>query len=400
MRRQSDLLSASARAMAPSPIRTLFGAADRPDTVSLAGGMPTFEALPAETLAHLAAEVVRDRPAALQYGGGRGDPVLREQICEIMADEGIAAHPDDVIVTVGSQQALSLVTQVLVDPGDIVLVDAPAYVGALCTFAAHRADVCHIEGDADGMLPARLADAIEAAVSGGRRPKLLYTVPTFANPTGITTSGRRRTELLALCRRAGVLIVEDDPYGLLRLDGDPQPAMRATDPGVVRLGSFSKTLAPGLRVGWVTAPPAVLAKVELAAEASILCHSGLGQLVVSEYLRREPWDQHLKTIRELYWDRREAMLDALAATMPDGTRWTRPDGGFFVWLGLPPGVDSSALLPAAAAAGVVYVPGAGFHVDGAGHDHMRLSWSFPTPQEITEGITRLARVIDESRTGS
>lgn len=393
----SDLLSARARAMSPSVIRALFSAADRPGTVSLAGGMPTPEALPSEILSVLAAEVVRDRPAALQYGGGRGDPVLREQICELMADECIVARPDDVIVTVGSQQALDLVTTVVVDPGDVVLVDTPAYVGALGTFAGHRAQVRHVPGDAYGMLPDRLADAIAAA---GRPPKMLYTVPTFANPTGITTGGARRAEVLTICRRAGVLVVEDDPYGLLRLAGEPEPALRALDPGVVRLGSFSKTLAPGLRVGWVTAPPAVLDKVSLATEASVLCHSGLGQLVASEYLRREPWDQHLKAVRELYWERREAMLDALATTMPDGTSWTRPDGGFFVWLGLPPGVDATELLPRALDAGVAYVPGTGFHADGGGHGHMRLSWSFPDPGQITEGITRLARVIDESRATS
>lgn len=391
-------LSARAHALVPSAIRALFGAAQQPGTVSLAGGMPSPEALPADVLAELAAEVVRDRPAALQYGGGRGDPALREQLCALMATEGVAARPDELLLTVGSQQALDLVTQVTVDPGDVVLVDEAAYVGALGTFAAHRADVAHVAGDTEGMLPDRLADAIARTRAAGRRPALLYTVPNFANPTGVTTGARRRGELLAVCRRAGVLVVEDDPYGLLRLDGDPQPALRALDPEVVRLGSLSKILAPGLRVGWVSGPPAVLEKLTLAAEAAILCHSGLTQLVAAEFLRREPLDRHLKTLRELYWDRRAAMLDALAATMPADAAWTRPAGGFFTWLRLPPGVDARALLPRAVAAGVAYVPGTGFRADGGGADHLRLSWSFPTPREITHGITRLARVIEEART--
>ncbi len=391
---QVQLYAARAIGMVASDIRALFAVASRPEVVSLAGGMPSTSALPIEVLSRLLAEVVTERgPVALQYGSGQGDPELREQICEVMGVEGIHADPDDVVVTVGSQHALDLTTKVLVDPGDIVLVESPAYIGALSTFASYQADVVHLPGDEHGLLPAAVTEALAATAAADRRVKFLYTVPNFANPSGVTLVAHRRDEIAEICRRAGVLVVEDNPYGLLRLDGEPVPPIRARHPDVLYLGSFSKTLAPGLRVGWALAPPPLRSKLVLAAEAAMLCHPNLCQLTVTRYLVTEPWLDHVKAVRELYWERREAMLSALSTALPEGCWWNRPHGGFFVWLGLPPGLDSMAMLPGAIRAGVAYVPGTGFFADGSGRQFLRLSYSYPDPDDIGEGVRRLAGVI-------
>ncbi|PPK65664.1 PLP-dependent aminotransferase family protein [Actinokineospora auranticolor] len=385
-----------------SEIRALFAVASRPGVVSLAGGMPAADALPTQVLARILGEVATD-PTALQYASGQGDPALREQICAVMAAEDVRADPRDVVVTTGAQQALDLVTGVLADPGDVVLVESPAYVGALATFAAHGVRVRHVPDDGAGLSGPAVAEAAERARRAGHRVAFLYTVPNFANPSGVTLSADRRAQVLTASARAGVQVVEDNPYGLLRLEGEPLRALRAMAPDVVYLGSFSKILAPGLRVGWALAPAAVTAKLVLAAEAAVLCHSSLAQAAVARYLSTEPWGDHVKGLRELYWERRAAMLSALTAHMPPGTRWRVPEGGFFLWLGLPAGVRAKALLPRAVEAGVAYVPGTGFFADGSGDDHLRVSYSFPEPAVIEIGVRRLAEVVksaaDEYETG-
>ena len=377
--------------MVASEIRALFAVAARPEVVSLAGGMPYISALPLDAVGEMAGQLVADRGAvALQYGSGQGDPGLREGICEVMSLEGIRAHPDEVVVTVGSQQALDLITRIFVDPGDVVLAEGPSYVGALGTFASYEADVVHVPMDDDGLIP----DALAAVLARlGRRPKFLYTCPSFHNPAGVSLSGPRRAEILGICQRAGLPVVEDNPYGLLGFDGEPGRALRADDPQVIYLGTFSKTIAPGLRVGWAVAPAGVRDKLVLAAESAVLCHSSFAQLLVREYLASQPWREQVKVFRELYRERRDAMLDSLQASLPAGCRWTTPGGGFYVWLGLPPGLDAKAMLPRAIAARVAYVPGTGFYSGGAGLDHLRLSYCFPEPDQIREGVRRLADVI-------
>ena len=228
-----------------------------------------------------------------------------------------------------------------------------------------------------------------------RRVKFLYTVPSFHNPGGVTLSAERRARVLEICQRAGLLVIEDNPYGLLGFDGEPLRALRAEDShGVVYLGTFSKTVAPGLRVGWAVAPPGIRDKLVLAAEAAVLCHSSLAQLMVREYLASQPWREQVKVFRELYRERRDTMLEALDAVMPDGCRWTRPAGGFYVWLQLPPGLNSKAMLPRAISSRVAYVPGTGFYADGSGTEYLRLSYCFPEPGRIREGVRRLAEVVD------
>jgi 2-aminoadipate transaminase len=385
-----------ASGMVASEVRALFAVASRPEVVSLAGGMPNVSALPTDSIATLVADLVRtDGARALQYGSAQGDPELRERVCDVMALEGIHAHPDDVVVTVGSQQGLDLISRILLDPGDVVLTEGPTYVTAIGTFAAYQAQIVHVPMDAEGLNPVALAEALQRLIKAGRRVKLLYTVPSFHNPAGVTLQPQRRAEVVEICHQAGVLVVEDNPYGLLCFDGEPVPAMRAGAPadGVLYLGSFSKTLAPGLRVGWVLAPPPVRDRLVLAAESAMLSHSAFTQLVVERYLRTQPWREQLKVFREMYRQRRDAMLDQLATSMPAGTSWTRPAGGFFVWLTLPSGLDSKAMLPRAVAARVAYVPGTGFYADGTGHGQLRLSYRFPPADRIREGVVRLADVI-------
>ncbi|TMS00512.1 PLP-dependent aminotransferase family protein [Nonomuraea basaltis] len=392
-----DRYAARAAGMVASEIRALFAVASRPEVVSLAGGMPYVTALPLDMVGELVSDLVTKRgPVALQYGSGQGDPHLREQICEVMRLEGIYAGADDVVVTVGSQQALDLITRIFIDPGDVVLAEGPSYVGALGTFAAYQAKVVHIAMDDQGIVPESLAQTIYALETAGAPIKFLYTIPTFQNPAGVTLNIARRQQVLDICQRAGVLVIEDNPYGLLGFDGEPMRALRADNPdGVVYLGSFSKTLAPGFRVGWALAPHAIRDKLVLAMESAVLSHSSFTQLAVGQYLATQPWQEQIKTFKELYRERRDALVDALDALMPPEVTWTRPGGGFFVWATLPEGLDSKAILPRAVAERVAFVPGTGFFSDGSGARHMRLSYCFPEPDRIREGVRRLAGVIDQ-----
>jgi DNA-binding transcriptional MocR family regulator len=391
-----DAYAERARGMTASEIRALFAVASRPEVVSLAGGMPFVQALPLDAMAETAARLLRERGAvALQYGSGQGDVTLREQILQVTAEVGISAHPDDVIVTTGSQMALDLVTKVFCDPGDVVLVEAPSYVGALGVFRSYQCDVVHVAMDEQGLVPQALSAAIDAVRASGRRPKMVYTIPSFHNPAGVTQGPQRRLEVLAVARREGLLLLEDDPYGLLGFDGTVPRAIRADEEdGVVYLGSFSKTIAAGLRVGWAVAPHGVREKLVLAAEAAVLCPSNFAQLTVSEYLATQPWREQVKTFREVYRERRDALLESLEQQMPAGTTWTVPGGGFYSWLTLPPGLDATAMLPRAIASLVAYVPGTGFFVDGQGRRHMRLSYCYPEPDQIREGVRRLATVME------
>jgi 2-aminoadipate transaminase len=387
--------AARAAGMTASEVRALFSVANRPEVVSLAGGMPNLSALPLDSLsAEVGNLIATDGLVALQYGSGQGVPELREQICEIMALEGISAHADDVVVTVGSQMGLDMVTRIFCDPGDVVLAEGPSYVGALGSFAAYQAQVVHVAMDDDGLVPERLREALSALASQGRRVKFLYTIPNFHNPAGVTLAVARRAEILDICAQHGVLVVEDNPYGLLGFDGQIYPALRSYDrDNVVYLGSFSKTFAAGLRVGWVLAPHAVREKLVLAAESATLCPPTVNQMIVSRYLSTHDWQGQIKSFQRSYGERRDAMLSALDQYLPSGCTWTRPDGGFFVWLTVPEGVDTKAMLPRAVTARVAYVSGTGFYADGFGSRQMRLSFCYPTPERIREGVRRLANVL-------
>ena len=392
-----DRYAARTNGMTASEIRALFSVASRPEVVSLAGGMPNISGLPLDVVGGAISELVAERGAtAMQYGSGQGDPVLREQICDVMRLEGIEAHPDDVVVTVGSQQAVDLVTRIFCDPGDVVICEAPSYVGALGVFRAYQTDVVHVEMDEHGLVPQALRDAIATCQAAGRRIKFLYTIPNYHNPAGVTLSRERRREVLEICREADVLILEDNPYGLLGFDEEPLRALRADEAdGVIYLGSFSKTFAPGFRVGWVLAPHAVREKLVLAQESATLCPPSFSQMAVSAYLTKHDWLGQIKQFREMYRERRDAMVEALDDMMPPTARWNVPTGGFYVWVTLPQGLDAKAMLPRAVTARVAYVPGTAFFADGFGSQSMRLSYCYPTPERIREGVRRLTGVIEE-----
>jgi DNA-binding transcriptional MocR family regulator len=383
--------------MTASEIRALFAVASRPEVVSLAGGMPNISGLPLDVVGGAIADLVATQgPVAMQYGSGQGVPELREQICDVMRLEGIDAHADDVVVTVGSQQAVDLVTRVFCDPGDVVVCEAPSYVGALGVFKSYQCDVVHAEMDADGLVPQALRDAIRATKAAGKTIKFLYTIPNFHNPAGVTLSLERRHEIVEICAEEGILILEDNPYGLLGFDRDPMPAMRSLrSDNIIYLGSFSKTFAPGFRVGWALAPHTVREKLVLAQESATLCPPQFSQMAISSYLAVHDWQGQIKQFREMYRERRDAMIGALSDLMPASVRWNVPDGGFYVWLTLPTGVNAKAMLPRAVTARVAYVPGTAFFADGFGASSMRLSYCYPTPERIREGVRRLVGVVEE-----
>ena len=380
--------------MRQSEVRSLFAVANRPEVVSLAGGMPNIEGLPLEFLAEMSSRLLRDRGASiLQYGSGQGSDELREMIVEVMRPDGIRGHADDVVVTTGSQQALDLISQIFINPGDVVLAEAPSYVGALGTFRAYQANVVHVPMDAEGLVPEELVRVIDELEAEGKPIKFLYTIPNFHNPGGVCLSAERRPRIAEMCQRRHILVVEDNPYGLLGFDGDPIPAIQSINPdGVVYLGSFSKTFAPGYRVGWALAPTAVAARLILANENALLCPSTFAQLSINEYLRTYDWYQQVKEYREMYHKRGRAMQEALEEYMPMCS-WNSPEGGFYTWVKLPEGLDAQAMLPRAVTNLVAYVSGTAFYADGQGRDHMRLSFCYPTPERIREGVQRLAAVV-------
>jgi DNA-binding transcriptional MocR family regulator len=383
------------RDMTASEIRALFAVASRPEIAFLAGGMPYTEALDYDAVMEVTQGVIADRgPWALQYGGGQGMPELREQLVEVMAAENIAAHPDDLVVTTGGQQGLDLVTKLFCDPGDVIVAEGPSYVGALGAFASYQADVVHVAMDDEGLNPDGLEETLARLTGEGRTPKFLYTIPNHQNPAGASLSTARRQRVVELADHYDVIVVEDNPYGLLDFKGEIRPSLRSLAPErVVYVGTLSKILSPGLRVGWVAADESVRDKLVVLKEAADLCQSNLTQAVAERWFATQPWLTQVETFREVYRERCDAMLSELSASFPAGCHWTSPTGGFFVWLRLPDGLDSRQLLAKALRARVAYVPGAAFYADDGGANHLRLSFCYPPPERIREGVRRLADVV-------
>ena len=391
-----DLYAHRTSGMSASEVRALFAVASRPEVVSLAGGMPFVQALPTDDVLDVVREVLDEHgSAALQYGGGQGDPGLRKQLVRLMAAEGIEGDPDDIVITTGAQQALDLIGKIFIDPGDLIAVEAPAYVGALTAFGAYEPRYLQVEIDGDGML----VDQLEQALVRGERPKFVYTCPNFGNPSGVTLSYGRRQQLVALCRETGIPIIEDNPYGLLLFDGEPLPSLRTLDPeNVIYLGTVSKVFSPGVRVGWALAEQSVVQRLVLAKEAADLCGSSFTMLVTERYFAREErWRSNLASLVETYRSRCHAMLEAIDEHFPDGAMWTRPAGGFYVWVTLPEWFDTRAMLAAAVERRVAYVPGTAFYPDGRGGNQMRLAFCYPSEDRIREGISRLGGLLEDEQ---
>jgi 2-aminoadipate transaminase len=384
--------------MKSSAMRDLMAVTTRPEIISLAGGLPDTSTFPAEDFAALMARVAVDASArALQYGPTEGLEETKDCIAQVMAAEGMHVEPEDLLVTTGGQQVIDLVCKTLLDPGDVVVAEAPTYPGAVPVFVSYQADVVQIEMDAHGMRTDVLAAELERLDREGRVPKFIYTVPSFQNPAGVTLALERRRELVRIARERELLVLEDNPYGLLRFEGEPLPTLFSLDGGeyVIYLGTFSKILSPGLRLGWTAAPRPVLDKLNLGKGGVDLCTSTLSQQFVVTYFAERDWRAYLRTLVDLYRRRRDTMLDALAEHLPAEATWTEPNGGLFIWARLPDYIDTTDLLARALRENVAFVPGRAAYLDGRGGSEMRLNFSGVSEEDIREGVRRIGEVVRE-----
>jgi 2-aminoadipate transaminase len=398
LERYAALFARRTQSMKSSAMRDLMAVTQQPDVISLAGGLPDTSTFPAEDFAALMAHVAVDSSAAaLQYGPTEGLDALKACIVQVMEAEGMSLEPSDLLVTTGGQQVIDLVCKTLLDPDDVVIAEAPTYPGAVPVFSSYQADVVQIELDEHGMRVDLMEEALDRLDAEGRVPKFIYTVPSFQNPGGVTLSLERRRRLVEVARRRELLVLEDNPYGLLRYEGDPQPTLYSLDGGeyVIYLGTFSKILSPGLRLGWTAAPRPVLEKMSLGKQAADLCSSPLAQHFVVAYFAERDWRRYLGTLTELYRRRRDSMLDALAEHFPPEATWTRPEGGLFIWATLPDYIDTTDLLARALRENVAFVPGRAAYLDGRGGSSMRLNFSGVGEDDIREGIRRIGKVVAE-----
>jgi 2-aminoadipate transaminase len=411
--RYEALFAARTRSMKSSAMREMMALTERDDVISLAGGLPDTTTFEPQLYAKLMSQVAEESTArALQYGPTEGMTATMECIVEVMAAEGTRVDRSEVIVTTGGQQVIDLVCKALIDPGDVIVAEAPTYPGAVPTFGAYQAEVAQIEMDADGMPIDELELVLDRLQSQGRRPKFIYTIPNFQNPGGVTMSLARRRRLVEVARERELLILEDNPYGLLRYEGDPLPTLYSLDAEalgqgsadlVIYLGTFSKILSPGLRLGWAVAPRPVLEKLNLGKQGADLCSSPVTQLFVAAYFGEsaeggEPhWRAYLEQLKRLYTRRRDVMLEALSEHFGDDARWTRPQGGLFIWATLDERIDTTDLLALARESeGVAFVPGRAAYVDGrSGSSSMRLNFAGVPDADIREGMRRIGKVVRE-----
>jgi 2-aminoadipate transaminase len=396
--RYAGLFASRTKVMKSSAMRDLMAVTARPEVISLAGGLPDTSTFPPDTFAAVAQRIASESCAkALQYGPTEGLEETKVCIAEVMSAEGMRVDLEDMLVTTGGQQVIDLVTKTLIDPGDVVVAEGPTYPGAASVFTAYQADVVQIDMDADGMRVDLLEDTLDRLDREGRRPKFIYTVPSFQNPAGVTMSLPRRRRLVEVAHERELLILEDNPYGLLRYEGDPPSPLLSLDGGVyvMYLGTFSKILSPGIRLGWVVAPPPVLEKINLGKQAADLCTSTLSQLMVQAYFAEGHWRDYVESLTEIYRGRRDTMLDALADHFPPQAEWTRPSGGLFIWATLPDFIDTTDLLARALHENVAFVPGEAAFLDGRGRNAMRLNFSGSDEDAIREGIRRIGEVVTE-----
>jgi 2-aminoadipate transaminase len=389
--------SKDADSLRSSPIRAFAALINDPKIISFAGGAPSPETFPAANLAELARRVIaEEKNVALQYGPTRGLARLRECVANISESRGIRSSADEVMITSGSQQALDLIARALLDPGDVVLVELPTYIGGSAAFFARRAELAGVAQDDDGIVPESLDEVATRHRGAGRRVKLLYTIPNFQNPSGRLMSPARRRAVIELARKHDFAIIEDDPYGELVFDSaaDTMPMKAGEESGhVIYLSSFSKVLAPGLRCGWMIADPILLRRVEMAKESADLCSGMLDQAIVAAYCASGELPQQIGRVRDFYRARRSVLLDALEQRFGSRARWTNARGGLFTFVTLPDGTDAEAMLPKAIEAGVAYIPGASFFVDGSGQNTMRLTFAKETDERMRDGVARLARLF-------
>jgi len=396
--RYGGLFARRTRGMTSSAMRDMMAVTARPEVISLATGLPDTTTFPAEDFAALMSRVAVDSSAAaLQYGPTDGLEDVRRCIVEVMAAEGAAVETDDLMVTTGGQQVIDLVCRAFLDPGDVVVAEAPTYPGAVPCFTSYQADVVQVEMDDDGMRIDVLRSTLDRLRTEGRKPKFIYTIPNFQNPGGVTMSLERRRELVRVAAEQEIVVLEDNPYGLLRYEGEPLPTLLSLDGGryVVYAGTFSKILSAGLRIGWAAAPRPILEKLNLGKQAADLCSSPLNQYFVAAYFAHRDWRAYLSTLRAIYRRRRDTMLAALDEFLPREASWTRPEGGLFIWARLPDYIDTSDRLARALREHVAFVPGRAAYLDGRGGSEIRLNFSGVGEDEIREGVRRIGKVVAE-----
>ena len=391
--------SKTALAMKRSEIRELLKFTRQPDIISFGGGLPGPETFPVKDLEDIACQVLRDKGAlALQYGPTEGEMPFREEIAKWLSREKADIKPENILVTAGSQQGLDILSKVFLDPRDIVIVELPSYIGGLQAFTAYRAIMIGVPQDSKGMKTDRLEEVLRRLAKRGKKPKFIYVVPDFQNPSGITMSLERRKRLLELAHEYGVPVIEDSPYRALRYRGENVPAIYSleSENHVIVLGTFSKLLAPGLRLAWILAPTEWMDRMVVAKQSMDLCSPSYTQLMAAEYLKRGLLSKQIENIRTAYGKKLEAMLEALRKHMPKGVEWSRPEGGLFLWVKLPKKMSANELFPKAIEKKVAYVVGSAFHCNGKGQNTMRLNFSYSSEQQIDEGIRRLAVMIKEN----
>ncbi|HUW93278.1 MAG TPA: PLP-dependent aminotransferase family protein [Bacteroidales bacterium] len=390
--------SRSSHSMKRSAIREILKLTQKPDVISFAGGLPSPESFPIEDVKKIAVEVLdEDGAAALQYGTTEGDSKLRKLIVERHNREGLDITPDNIVITSGSQQALDLIGKIFIDPGDCVICGLPSYLGGLSAFTVYGAQMKGIPLDDDGMRPDLLEKAIMNLEEQGKTIKFIYIIPDFQNPAGVTVPRARRLEIIRIAERHDLLIVEDSPYRNIRFEGQPQPLMYSLDTSgrVITLHTFSKIFAPGLRLAWVVGHPDLIDKIIIAKQAADLCSPAFGQKIVAKYLEKGLLDLNLKKTVALYRERRDYMLKCFRQFMPEGVKWTEPQGGLFLFVTLPPSMDAARLLERSIRKKVAFVCGSVFYCNNEGHNTMRINFSFCGPADICEGVRRLAEAIRE-----
>lgn len=396
--RYASLWSSRTKVMRSSAMRDMMALTQRPEVISLAGGNPDTASFPPETYASVMQRVAAEACAqALQYGPTEGIAAVHRCITEVMASEGMTVDEDAVLVTTGGQQVIDLVCKTLIDPGDVIIAEAPTYPGAVPTFSSYQAEVVQIAMDADGMRVDEMEETLDALERQGKRPKFIYTIPNFQNPGGVTMSLPRRERLVRIAHERELLVLEDNPYGMLRYEGEPLKPLYAMDGGefVIYLGTFSKILSPGIRLGWAAAPRPVLEKMNVGKQAADLCSASMTQFFVSAYFDSGDWRRYVRSLAGIYRGRRDAMLEALAEHFPREAQWTRPEGGMFIWATLPDYIDTTDLLARALRENVAFVPGRQAYLDGRGGSSMRLNFSGSSEERIREGVRRIGAIIAE-----
>lgn len=387
--------------MLSSEIRDLLSLSARPDIISFAGGLPEVRALNYQKLERYIKRAIKiDGDVSLQYGTSEGYYPLKTKLIEVMKMEGIEVNEEDMIITTGGQQAIDLLAKIFLNPGDAIIVEAPSYTGALNSFKSYEPEIVSIPVDKDGIKTQQLEDVLEELYKKNTQVKFIYIVTNFSNPSGVTTSLERRRKLLDLAKKYNTVIIEDNPYGMLRFEGKSIPSLKEldlkrNDQIVIYISTLSKIFAPGLRIGWIVAPHPILEKINIAIQSADLCTSSLTQRIAYEYFSDPTWKENIEKFIRIYRERRDTMLKALEESFPEEATWSKPEGGFFIWLKLPEYLNTKEILADAVTNKVAYVPGTGFYVDGRGKNEARLSFSTEGPERIERGINILAKVIKD-----